>query len=101
VTLSKDTANRMYAGTTPIRVSGTHVTTPFDNRFDIVAADDFGDDGGKQVVLRRIGGALLVWQMDANWNRVANLPGANPGSIEWRALETRFGVDVDGDGTIG
>ncbi len=58
--------------------------------------------GSLQVVLRRIGGGLTVWQMDAGWNRFANLPGSDVrDSTAWNALEAKFGVDFDGDGTAG
>jgi hypothetical protein len=52
-------------------------------------------------VLLRIGGGFVVWQMDAGRNRIANLPGANPGTNDWRALEVNFGGDFDGDGSVG
>ena len=77
------------------------MVTPYDGRFNVVAADDFGTAGGEQVVLRRIGGGFVVWQMDAGRNRIANLPGANPGTNDWRALEVNFGGDFDGDGSVG
>lgn len=102
VTLNRDAANRVYAGNTPIRLNSVQIVTPYDGRFDVVAADDFGTAGGKQVVLRRIGGGLTVWQMDAGWNRIATLTGSDVrDSTAWNALEAKFGVDFDGDGTAG
>lgn len=105
VSLNRDASGLVYAGSEPIYVSGTTQLSAIFGNYTPVAAEDFGVDGGKQVVLRyEPNGSLLVWQMSASWTRTGNVGrgwiyASDRAGIA--AAESRFGVDFNDDGTVG
>ncbi len=105
VSLNRDASGLVYAGSDPIYVSGTTQLSAIFGNYTPVAVEDFGADGGKQVVLRyEPNGSLLVWQMSATWTRTGNVGrgwiyASDRAGIA--AAESRFGVDFNDDGTVG
>ena len=95
VTLEFDSGNLLYASSQAIYLGSTHLTKNFFGNYTIVAAEDFGNEGGKQLLLLHDTGFVVTWQMDNLWQRTSNLPtigSTDTSSIE--AKESAFGVDL-------
>ena len=106
VTLNKDEDGFIYADESPVYISGsTQLSLTALNGYTPVAADDFGA-GGKRVVLKHSGGSLLVWGMTEGWVRNGSASGEGigwqyVGTAAFDTAETDYGIDFDGNGTIG
>ena len=65
----------------------------------VMAAEAIG--GVNKVATRHDSGALSIWQVDANWNFVAQDAFVGGTSAAAFALETSFQTDLNGDGIVG
>lgn len=65
----------------------------------VMAADVVG--GVNTLVLKHSSGFLHFWRMNASWAQVSGDGWLAPGSAEALATESTFGVDINGNGTIG
>jgi len=101
VTLAYDAAGNLRANGTLITLNGQPVRNVADPAavWRYVAAE--ADGGRNTVVLQHSSKALYFWRMDAAWKRVAADGWTPVGTPGFRAAETTFGVDFDGNGTIG
>jgi cyclophilin family peptidyl-prolyl cis-trans isomerase len=99
--LSRDSAGRLYADGTRVRLGGTHVTADVYSNYGytIIAADVI--DGVNHLLLQHSTGFLWTWQMDTSWKLVSPDPVARKGMATFFAAENAFGVDADGDGYQG
>jgi hypothetical protein len=66
-----------------------------------MAVEDFGEAGGKQLVLKNTNGLVVTWQMNDAWSRTSNLANVVPQTEAFNNKETQFGVDLDDDSDIG
>jgi hypothetical protein len=66
-----------------------------------MAVEDFGEAGGKQLVLKNTNGLVVTWQMNDAWSRTSNLANVVPQTEAFNNKETQFGVDLDDDSGIG
>ena len=103
-TLNRDQDGNFYAGTSAITHLSNGQTKQLNaatyDPLEIIAVDDFGDDGGKQLVFKAGTSAIYVWALDSNWQRDTSstqiIRFSDSSSIE--AQEVRFGVDINGGG---
>ena len=103
-TLNRDQNGNFYADTSAI----THLSngqikqlnTATYDPLEIIAVDDFGDDGGKQLVFKAGTTAIYIWALDSNWQRDISstqiIRFSDSSGIEDQ--EVRFGVDINGSG---
>jgi len=104
ITLGRNAAGEYLAGSggswTPITYDGSPLSDAFLTDFLVpVAAERFGN--ANQVLFLNPGGATLTFTFDDSWAYTATNDWSDPGTADFYARETAFGVDVDGDGTIG
>jgi hypothetical protein len=102
--LNKDTDGNLYANSTPIfKSAGIPLTLTTYADFTPVAAEDFGSEGGKQLVFRfETTGNVVTWTLDDNWTRSGALPWiVEENLVAFNQHEIKFGVDLDEDGDIG
>jgi YVTN family beta-propeller protein len=103
-TLGRNAAGEYFAGSggswTPIIYEGFPLSdATFPGFLTPVAAERV--DGTNQVLFRNPGGPLITFSFNDSWAYTATNDWANPGTADYYALETGFGIDVDSDGTIG
>ncbi len=101
VSLASDAAGLLYAGGNLITLGGNPVNghQMAALGWTAVAVDTIG--GVNTLVWRHASGNLHLWRLSGSWAHVASEGWYAPGSPEYRALETAFGMDLDGSGTIG
>ena len=104
ITLGRNAAGEYFAGSggswTPIIYEGFPLSdATFPGFLTPVAAERV--DGTNQVLFRNPGGPLITFSFNDSWAYTATNDWANPGTADYYALETGFGIDVDSDGTIG
>ncbi len=101
VALAYDGAGRLSAGGTLITLGGNPVN--YNDMATLgwtaVAVDTI--DGINTLVWRHASGNLHLWRLSGSWAHVLSEGWYAPGSPDYRALETAFGMDFDGSGTIG
>ena len=103
-TLNRDQDGNFYAGTSAITHLSNGQTKQLNaatyDPLEIIAVDDFGDDGGKQLVFKAGTAAIYVWALDSNWQRDTSstqiIRFSDSSGIETQ--EVRFGVDINGGG---
>ena len=103
-TLNRDQDGNFYAGTSAITHLSDGQTKQLNaatyDPLEIIAVDDFGDDGGKQLVFKAGTSAIYVWALDSNWQRDTSstqiIRFSDSSGID--AQEVRFGVDINGGG---
>ncbi len=101
VTLATDAAGNLRANGTQLSFNNApikHVTDP-NAVWRYMAADV--ESGQNTLVLRNNSGALYYWRMDSNWRQIGGDNWTPAGTARFAAAETTFGVDFDGNGTIG
>ena len=105
VVLQSDSSGKAYAGTTPIRdQNGNHIAITEYAGFEIIAADiDTSYSDTNTVMLRRQSdGWMILWRMDVSWGRnLADSSTFYDGDSRYYDAETIFGVDANGDATVG
>ena len=101
VLLGRDATGLLFANSQVIRFGGTHVS--YDSMvvsgFTARAAEKIG--GTNTIVWEHSSGALHFWRLDAAWNFVSSDGWRALGSAAYRTTELTFGMDFDGNGTIG
>ncbi|MDA7899133.1 peptidylprolyl isomerase [Pirellulales bacterium] len=104
VALQRNDAGALFAGTQPIThlKNGvvTQLTTSSFSGLQIIAVDDFGENGGKQLVFKATN-EVYTWTLDANWQRDTGVSSEvlrlnDLSSIDTK--ETAFGIDINGAG---
>ena len=103
-TLNRDQDGNFYAGTSAITHLSNGQTKQLNaatyDPLEIIAVDDFGNDGGKQLVFKAGTSAIYVWALDSNWQRDTSstqiIRFSDSSGIETQ--EVRFGVDINGSG---
>ena len=101
-TLKIDSEGLLYADDQAIYIGPTHIATDTFSAYTIVAAEDFDNEGGKQLLLRHNTGFVVTWLMNSGWRHTGNLPTVPASDIlSINAKELSFGIDVDQDGDIG
>jgi Ca2+-binding RTX toxin-like protein len=102
--LVKDSSNKLFAqvgNTTPIDIKNgtTHIYEGIYADWQILAVETV--NGVNQILWTNAGSNTMhVWQMNNNWERVST-QSITLNSFAAFAQETVFGVDANGDGTIG
>jgi hypothetical protein len=99
--LQKDDSNFIYASGLPLFLGRTRMTTTTLASYTPMAVEDFGEAGGKQLVLKNTNGLVVTWQMNDAWSRTSNLANVVPQTEAFNNKETQFGVDLDDDSDIG
>jgi YVTN family beta-propeller protein/autotransporter-associated beta strand protein len=104
ITLGRNAAGEYLAGSdgswTPITYAGFPLSdATFPNFLVPVAAERVGNTN--QVLFLNPGGAILDFTFDDSWAYTATNDWSDPGTADFYGRETEFGIDVDGDGTIG
>ena len=85
----------IYAGASQLRVDSLAAYTP-------LAVEDFGDQGGRQLILRHSTGNLLTWSMTETWSRSGSLGWANlSDGTAYNGKEAAFSIDFNSNGSIG
>ncbi len=101
VTLAYDPTGRLFAGSTMITLG----EAPVDYHayaalgWQAVAAEPVG--GVNTLVWRHTSGALHFWRLSATWAQQTSEGWVTPGSADYIATETAFGVDLNGNSIIG
>lgn len=101
VELTKDGTGAYFANGTAVRfLGGTHIKETTFPDFTLRAAETI--TGENLLLWSDSSGGVFSWALDSTWTYVsgAAFKGA-PGTADLYAAETAFGVDADGDGTIG
>ena len=95
-----DAAGSLYAGTTPIRVGNTQITTTSFSFMQFQGAEAV--DGINKLLMydTRIN-AYKIWELNDNWQVTAVVPLPASASSELRNLENAFDIDLDNDLNIG
>ena len=101
IALNRDSAGNLYAGSQPIYASSSQMTVTSLSGYTFMAVEDFGDTGGKQLVLKHNNGLVVTWQMNDAWSRTSNLANVLPGTQSLNNKEIDFSVDLDDDLDIG
>ena len=105
VVLQSDSVGKAYAGTAPILdQNGKHIAITEYVGFEIVAVDvDTSYSDTNTVMLRRQSdGWMILWRMDVSWGRnLADSSTFYDGDSRYYDAETIFGVDANGDATVG
>jgi hypothetical protein len=65
--LNADATGRLFAGLAPILFRGAQITGSQFAGYTAVAAEDFGANGGKQVLFRHTSGDYFLWNTTATW----------------------------------
>ncbi len=90
--LNRDATGKLYAGDQPIFYNGVQIdVTRFPN-YTLVGAEDFGSNGGKQVLFAKTDGIYSLWSMTSSWAFQSNtIINANDTSAINAAL-VKFGL---------
>jgi len=93
-------ANAAGSTAVPIRKDGAQIYAGiYGNDWTVLAAETI--NGVNQVLWKNTGANRLhVWSLDANWNWTASTGWDEPDSVAGQLLESQFGIDLDGNGTI-
>jgi hypothetical protein len=102
--LNQDQDGNFYANNSAITFLSNSETVQLNaaiyNPLEVIAVDDFGVDGGKQLVFKAGTTAIYVWALDSNWQRDTSstqiIRFGDASGIE--AQEVRFGIDINGGG---
>ena len=102
--LNQDQDGNLYADNSAITFLSDSETVQLNaasyNPLEVIAVDDFGADGGKQLVFKAGTTAIYVWALDSNWQRDTSstqiIRFGDASGIE--AQEVRFGIDINGGG---
>lgn len=95
VTLSVNGRGDLFAGDTVVMVGDSAASLGRYSKITFVAAEPIG---GVNTILFRSGADYRIWQLDASWRHQAS-PGLPAALVP--ALETGFGLDLDGDKHVG
>ena len=101
----KDVANKYFAqvgSNTPVAIKngGQIYQDIYGSNWQTLAVETV--NGENQVLWKNTTGNFLhLWKMDSNWNRVSSEGQWAVNSIEAFNKETIFGVDANGDGSVG
>lgn len=98
VTLARDGNGFLRANGTLVRFNGSPVAAT-NSSWSFLAADVIG--GVNTIVLRHSSGFLHLWQLDGAWNFLSGQGWYAPGSTGFHTVESSFGMDFDGDGSVG
>ncbi len=101
ITLASDTVGNLFASGTAIKQwDGTQIYSGiYGTEWTTLAAESI--DGVNTVLWKHESGALHTWQTDDQWQWTSSDGWWNPGSAEFDAAESTFGVDANQDGIIG
>ncbi|MFM8494730.1 MAG: fibronectin type III domain-containing protein [Planctomycetia bacterium] len=101
VALAYDGDGRLHAGNTRITLGGNPVDYNAMNAagWQAIAAEPI--NGVNTLVWRHISGNLHFWRLSGSWEVVLTEGWQAPGSAEYYATETAFGMDFDGNTVIG
>ena len=102
--LNQDQDGKLYADNSAITFLSNSQTVQLNaatyDPLEVIAVDDFGGDGGKQLVFKAGTTAIYVWALDSNWQRDTSstqiIRFGDASGIE--AQEVRFGIDINGGG---
>jgi hypothetical protein len=99
VVLNQDSVGNLYADNEPLYISATTpLKTDSFTRYSISAVEDFGENGGKLVVLKHDSGALKIWTMSDTWVRDGELPWVYQSNVDaFNQAEADYASDFDGD----
>ena len=92
--LRKDSSGALFAGSNPLFHDGTQITETQFSGFTPVGVEDFGSNGGKQILWRADNGGYLAWSMTTSWffksqEWIANDPMSISNTL------TEFGIFTD------
>ena len=101
VVLSSDAAGRLYANGMSIQdQEGKHISTSHWDGWETRAAETV--DGVNNVLWEYTPtGKIRYWNTNESWNWTSSFGEYYDGSVDYYLAETRFGIDVNQDGTLG
>ena len=70
--LNQDATGKLYAGNQPIFYNGVQVDVNRFPGYTLVGAEDFGSNGGKQVLFAKTDGIYSLWSMTSSWAYQSN-----------------------------
>ena len=99
--MSSDASGKLYANEFAIRdPDGKHISTSHYTGWTTLAAETI--NGVNNVLWEYTPtGQLSYWNTDESWNWTSSFGQYSDGSADYYTAETRFGIDVNQDGTIG
>ncbi|MDC0373267.1 peptidylprolyl isomerase [bacterium] len=71
--LGKDATGKLYADVQAISYGGQHLTETQFATFTPRAVEDFGSNGGKQMLFEKIDGSYSLWSMNSSWAYQSNI----------------------------
>ena len=71
--LGKDATGKLYADVQAISYGGQHLTETQFATFTPRAVEDFGSNGGKQMLFEKIDGSYSLWSMTSSWAYQSNI----------------------------
>ena len=90
--LNRDATGKLYAGNQPIFYNGVQVDVNRFPGYTLVGVEDFGSNGGKQVLFEKADGSYSLWIMTSSWAYQSNtLINANDTSAI-NAVLVKFGL---------
>ena len=92
VALRRDSAGNLYAGNEAIYAGASQLRVDSLAAYTPLAVEDFGDQGGKQLLLMHSSGSILTWSLSATWSRSGSLGWTDPSGFA--ALEASFGIEL-------
>ena len=82
-----------------ITYQGNQVSDGYFAGWSLKAAETI--NGTNQVAWKHTSGNIAIWDADQNWNRTGTSFWGSASSAQGFQAETNFGVDLNGDGSIG
>ena len=102
VSLRRDSSGNLYAGTDAIYLGVSQLRVDSLAAYTPLAVEDFGENGGKQLILRHSSNNLLTWSLSETWARTGSLGWADLADFSaYNAKEAAFDIDFNSDGSIG
>ena len=92
VALRQDLDGNLYAGNEAIYAGASQLRVDSFAAYTPLAVEDFGDQGGKQLLLMHSSNSILTWSLSATWSRSGSLGWTDPS--EFAALEAAFGIEL-------
>ena len=100
VVLNRDDSGFLYADENPIYdPSGQHIHESIYAGWTTLGAETIGDEN--LVLWSHTKGLLHYWHTDSSWSWQSGFGEYYDGSSEYYLAEVQFGIDVNGDGTLG